>query len=305
MFKIFLQAIMTRGTRVDKQTRKNFRIICEKGPDDIMFANGYPSTFIMQYILRKRNGVVIPDNELANLLKEAELAEKRAEQEAIASNQANVAAHKAKTAAAIEAAAAAIDAQNATLNAATPIYFTVSIKGVHLNGKIIYSSEKRLSLEWLDLSPGKMCGGDEFFCDADGICIFSSLIEFSDLLSIIFVKLSLDGENPIIQSWVITLPRMAHWQDVVLRRFDKVESLERHLNASLLFAVVIDDSIYEMQLLYDSKGYTDKMDCKSMPLYATSKFEASDDASDKQVGEVVLIDPDFFIGSIIECIFEC
>jgi hypothetical protein len=47
------------------------------------------------------------------------------------------------------------------------------------------------------------------------------------------------------------------------------------------------------------------MDCKSMPLYATSKFEASDDASDKQVGEVVLIDSDFFIGSIKECIFEC
>jgi hypothetical protein len=296
---------MTRGTREAKETRKEFRNICGKGQDDIIFANGYPSTFIMQYILRKRNGVVIPDNELANLLKEAELAEERAEQEAEAVYQANVAAHKAKTAAAIEVAAAAIEAQNATLIAAAPIYFTVSIRGVDLNGNIIYSSEKGLSLEWLDLSPGMMRGEDEFFCDADGICIFSSLIEFSDLLSIIFVKLSLDGENPIIQSWVITLPRMAHWQDVVLRRFNKVESLKRHLNASLLFAVVIDDSIYEMQLLYDSKGYTDKMDCKSMPLYATSKFEASDDASDKQVGEVVLIDPYFFIGSIKECIFEC
>ena len=174
-----------------------------------------------------------------------------------------------------------------------------------MNGNIIHSIEKGLSLEWLGLSPGMMRGEDEFFCDAaNGICIFSYLIEFSDLLSIIFVKLSLDGENPIIQSWVITLPRMAHWQDVVLRRFEKVESLERHLNASLLFAVVIDDSIYEMQLNYDSKGYSVKMDCKSMPLYATSKFEASDDTSDKQVGEVVLSDQDQVLGSIIECVFE-
>jgi len=291
------QSIMTRGTFYDKQTRKNFSALCSKNDIKFRFANGYPSMFVMSHIIGQRSGVVIPENELENLLKEAHLAEKRAEEEAKAAYQAKVAADKERFTAFQAATAAAIEARDAALKAAVPIHFTVSITSSsrELTGNIHYSNRK-FSLEWLDLSSGVIRGADETLSlDSDNLGIFSFLIEFTDILSIIFVKLSLDGENPIVQSWVITLPRIRHWQDVVVRRFEEINSSEQHLTANLLFAVMINGEFYDMQLIYDSEGCNiDEMDCEILPLYAKSDFEASDDTSDITVGKVVFLDDDSF-----------
>jgi len=286
---------MTRGTFYEKETRKNFSTIWPKDDIKFRFANGYPSIFVMSHIIRQRSGVVIPENELENLLKEAHLAEERAEEEAKAAYQAKVAADKERFTAFQAATAAAIEARDVALKAAAPIPFTVSIASAsrELTGNIRYSNRK-FSLEWLDLGSGVIRGADDTLSlYSDKLGIFSFLIEFTDILSIIFVKLSLDGENPIVQSWVITLPRIRHWQDVVVRRFEEVVSCEQHLKASLLFAVMIHGEFYEMQLIYDSEGCTDKMDCEILPLYAKSDFEASDDTSDKMVGEIIFLDEPF------------
>ena len=304
--KIFIN--MTRGSNEEKRMRKEFREICEKRPDDIKFARGYPSPFVMSHIIRQRSGVVIPENELENLLEEAHLAEERAEEEAKAAYQAKVAADKERFAAFQAAKAAAIEARDAALKAAVPIHFTVSIASAsrELTGNIRYSNRK-FSLEWLDLGSGVIRGADETFSMySDDLGIFSSLIEFTDILSIIFVKLSLDGENPIVQSWVITLPRIRHWQDVVVRRFVEVVSTEQHLTANLLFAVMIHGEFYEMQLNYDSEGCNiDEMDCEILPLYAKSDFEASDDTSDKMVGEIIFLDEPFSLfDSVKNIVFE-
>jgi hypothetical protein len=260
----------------------------------------------MRYIIQQRNGVVVPENEYDELVKEGELAEKRCAQEALAAKQAKVAADKEKAESRALAAVAAIEAREAALKAADPIHFTVSITPTDrvLTGNFHYSN-KKCSLEWLNLSSGVIRGADETFSfDSDDLCIFSFLIDFTDIISIISVKLSLDGENPIVQSWVITLPRIRHWQDVVVRRFEEVVSCEQHLKATLLFAVMIEGEFYEMQLIYDSEGYTDKMDCKILPLYAKSDFEASDDISDKMVGEIFFPDEEFLFDSVKTIVFE-
>jgi hypothetical protein len=250
----------------------------------------------MSHITRQRSGVVIPENELENLLIEAHLAEKRAEEEAKDAYQAKVAADRERLAAFQAATAAAIEARDAALKAAEPIPFTVSITAAsrELTGRIHYSGGN-CSLKWSNLNSGVIRGADEnFSLYSDDLGIFSSLIEFTDILSIIFVKLSLDGENPIVQSWVITLPRIRHWQDIVVRRFEEVVSCEQHLKANLLFAVMIHDEFYEMQLIYDSKGCNiDEMDCEILPLYKKSDFEASDDTSNITVGKVVFLDDSF------------
>jgi hypothetical protein len=68
---------------------------------------------------------------------------------------------------------------------------------------------------------------------------------------------------------------------------------------------MIHDELYEMQLIYDSEGYTDKMDCKILPLYAKSDFEASDDTSDKMVGEIIFLDEPFSLfDSVKNYVFE-
>jgi hypothetical protein len=250
----------------------------------------------MRWIIRQRSGNVVPDNEYDDIVKQGELEEKKCAQEAVVARQAKLDADRERYAAFQAAKDAAIEERDAALKAAVPIPFTVSITAVNreLTGRIHYSGGN-CSLEWLNLSSEVIRGADETFSlYSDDLGIFSFLIEFTDVISIIFVKLSLDGENPIVQSWVITLPRIRHWQDVVVRRFVEVVSTEQHLTANLLFAVMIHGEFYEMQLNYDSKGCTiDEMDCEILPLYAQSNFEASDDTSDITVGKVVFLDDSF------------
>jgi hypothetical protein len=299
---------MTRGKFYEKQTRKEFREICKKGTDDSKFVKGYPSIFVMRWIIRQRSGKVVPENEYDDLVKEGELEEKKCAQEAVVARQAKLDADRERFAAFQAATAAAIEARDAALKAADPTPFTVSITAAsrELTGRIHYSGGN-CSLEWLNLSSGVIREEDKTFSlYSDDLGIFSFLIEFRDVISIIFVKLSLDGENPIVQSWVITLPRIRHWQDVVVRRFVEVVSTEQHLTANLLFAVMIHGEFYEMQLNYDSEGCSiDEMDCEILPLYAKSDFEASDDTSDITVGKVVFLDESFSIfDSVKNYVFE-
>jgi len=127
--------------------------------------------------------------------------------------------------------------------------------------------------------------------------IFVSFVELGGKIIISLIKMVFDGINPNIdERWMINLPRMRYWQEVVVDNTTvEYNNTDKTIKIELWIQIKIDDEWFPIFLSYNNTGFviTNHMSIsnrifESLPLFAKTNFDASFEPSEKIVGEVYI-----------------
>jgi hypothetical protein len=130
--------------------------------------------------------------------------------------------------------------------------------------------------------------------------IFVSFVELGGKIIISLIKMVFDGIKPNIdERWMITLPRMRHWQEVAVDDIGlssvEYNNTDKTIKIELCIQIKIDDEWFTIFLSYNNKGFvitnhisTSNRILESLPLFAKTNFDASFEPSKKIVGEVYI-----------------
>ena len=122
--------------------------------------------------------------------------------------------------------------------------------------------------------------------------IFVSFVELGGKIIISLIKMVFDGINPNIdERWMINLPRMRYWQEVVVDNTTvEYNNTDKTMKIRFTIQIKIHNDWFVIYVYYNNTGYMSNTEppYESIPLFAKTNFDASFEPSEKIVGEVYI-----------------